>query len=149
MESLKLLASFLKLALRTELEQQGHVSTERLSQSIDVLVGETITGFEITGQAVYYAKYVNTGRKAGGLGVPIESLIEWIRRRKIHIEGMNERSIAFMFQHSIRKKGIPASLFIDKTLKENSAAIDKRVTDAMGSMVDTFIDNMFNDLKTV
>lgn len=146
-ESFGLLASFLKLALRTELEQQGHSASGKLSQSIDVVVNETMTGFELVGQAVYYAKWVNDGRKAGSRGVPIEALIEWVRQRKINIQGMKEQSIAFMFQTSIKNKGIAPSLFITKTLNDSEQAIDDKITEAMGNVLDTYIEQMFNEIK--
>lgn len=155
-EALGLLASFLKLTLRTELEQQGHSASGKLSQSIDVVVNETMTGFELVGQAVYYAKWVNDGRKAGSRGVPIESLIEWIRQRKINLErimpngrvvSMKEQSVAFMLQSSIKEKGIAPSLFITKTLSDNEQTIDDKITEAMGNVLDTYIEQMFNEIK--
>lgn len=74
------------------------VASGTLINSIEAVVKETMSGFEIVGSAVYYAKYVENGRRAGAKGVPIEALIEWIRIKRIVIEGRSERSTAFMFQ---------------------------------------------------
>lgn len=149
MEALNLLASLLKLELRSELERQGHVATSTLQQSIEVAVTETITGFEIVGRAAYYARFVNDGRKAGGRGrgVPVEALMDWIRQRKIDISGMSLRSQAFMYQRSIKNKGIPASKFIEKTLAENETAIENRIAESMGSIVNSYVDRIFKEIK--
>ena len=100
------LAEHLKKALQTELSVQMRVVSGTLINSIEAVVKETMSGFEIVGSAVYYAKYVENGRRAGAKGVPIEALIEWIRIKRIVIDGRSERSTAFMFQSSIRRKGI-------------------------------------------
>ncbi|MFQ8806207.1 MAG: hypothetical protein ACLR8Y_15435 [Alistipes indistinctus] len=73
------LAEHLKKALQTDLSVQMRVASGTLINSIEAVVKETMSGFEIVGSAVYYAKYVENGRRAGAKGVPIEALIEWIR----------------------------------------------------------------------
>ena len=85
------LAEHLKKALQTELSVQMRVASGTLINSIEAVVKETMSGFEIVGSAVYYAKYVENGRRVGAKGVPIEALIEWIRIKRIVIDGRSER----------------------------------------------------------
>ena len=106
-----------------------------------------MSGFEIVGSAVYYAKYVENGRRAGAKGVPIEALIEWIRINRVMIDGRSERSTAFMFQSSIRRKGIAPSLFITRTLQNQESTIDRSIHAACGELVNYHIETMFNEIK--
>ena len=62
------LAEHLKKALQTELSVQMRVASGTLINSIEAVVKETMSGFEIVGSAVYYAKYVENGRRAGAKG---------------------------------------------------------------------------------
>jgi hypothetical protein len=68
-----------------------------------------------------YAQYVQAGRLAGKKGVPIQSLIQWIKARKI--KGRNKKgrfisntSLAFAIQTNIKKYGIRPSNFKDVAL---------------------------------
>ena len=143
------LAEHLKKALQTELSVQMRVASGTLINSIEAVVKKTMSGFEIVGSAVYYAKYVENGRRAGANGVPIEALIEWIRIKQItiEIEGRSERSTAFMFQSSIRRKGIAPSLFITRTLQNQESTIDRSIHAACGELVNYYIETMFNEIK--
>ena len=141
------LAEHLKKALQTELSVQMRVASGTLINSIEAVVKKTLSGFEIVGSAVYYAKYVENGRRAGAKGVPIEALIEWIRIKRIVIDGRSERSTAFMFQSSIRRKGIAPSLFITRTLQNQESTIDRSIHAACGELVNYHIETMFNEIK--
>lgn len=141
------LAEHLKKALQTELSVQMRVVSGTLINSIEAVVKETMNGFEIVGSGVYYAKYVENGRRAGAKGVPIEALIEWIRIKRIMIEGRSERSTAFMFQNSIRRKGIAPSLFITRTLQNQEGVIGQSIHAACGELVNYHIETMFNEIK--
>lgn len=141
------LAEHLKKALQTELSVQMRVASGTLINSIEAVVKKTMSGFEIVGSTVYYAKYVENGRRAGAKGVPIEALIEWIRIKRIMIEGRSERSTAFMFQNSIRRKGIAPSLFITRTLQNQEGVIGQSIHAACGELVNYHIETMFNEIK--
>ena len=84
-----------------ELLNQGHTASEALFNSIQSVIDQTLTGITISAQALYYAKFVNAGRKPGTKGVPIDVLVEWIRRKRLNMEGKRERSVAFAMQRSI------------------------------------------------
>lgn len=62
------LAEHLKKALQTELSVQMRVASGTLINSIEAVVKETMSGFEIVGSAVYYAKYVENGAGPGRKG---------------------------------------------------------------------------------
>lgn len=141
------LAEHLKKALQTELSVRMRVASGTLINSIEAVVKETMNGFEIVGSAVYYAKYVENGRRAGAKGVPIHALIEWIRVKRIVIEGCSERSAAFMIQNSIRRKGIAPALFITRTLQNQERTIDQSMHAACGELVNHHIETMFNEIK--
>lgn len=134
------LATHLKSAIRA----QAPTSSRELEESIDVVVKKTMEGFIIEGSAIYYEKYIRSGRKPGAKGIPINDLIEWIRTGKKQIPGMKERQQAFMFQYSIKKKGIKANPFVIRALDEQSLVIEEKIEGAMGAYVDTYIDYMFN-----
>lgn len=141
------LAEHLKKALQTELSVRMRVASGTLINSIEAVVKETMRGFEIVGSAVYYAKYVENGRRPGAQGVPIQALIEWIRVKRIVIEGRSERSAAFMIQNSIRRKGIAPALFITRTLQNQERTIDQSIHAACGELVNHHIETMFNEIK--
>lgn len=141
------LAEHLKKALQTELSVRMRVASGTLINSIEAVVNETMRGFEIVGSAVYYAKYVENGRRAGAKGVPIQALVEWIRVKRIVIEGRSERSTAFMFQSSIRRRGIAPALFITRTLQNQERTIDQSIHAACGELVNYHIETMFNEIK--
>ena len=141
------LAEHLKKALQTELSVQMRVVSGTLINSIEAVVKETMSGFEIVGSAVYYAKYVENGRRAGAKGVPIEALIEWIRIKRIVIDVLSERTTSFMFQSSILRKVIAPELFITRTLKNQESTIDRSIHAACGELVNYHIETMFNEIK--
>ena len=68
------LAEHLKKALQTELSVRMRVASGTLINSIEAVVKETMSGFEIVGSAVYYAKYVENGRRAGANGFYVPEL---------------------------------------------------------------------------
>lgn len=64
------------------------------------------------------------------------------------IDGRSERSTAFMFQSSIRRKGIAPALFITlHPAKSRKAAIDRSIHAACGELVNYHIETMFNEIK--
>lgn len=144
---LRLLAMFLKSEMQSKLVAQGHKVTSTLVDSINVTVKEAMQGFEITGSAIFYAKYVDSGRRIGAKGIPLDVLIEWMRNRRMMLSGRSEQSQAFALQKSIKNKGIKASLFITSTLNDNEDVIDQRIDEACLGTMDAIIDQMFNNLK--
>lgn len=97
---------------------------------------------------MYYAKFVNAGRKPGTKGVPIDVLVEWIRRKRLNMEGMRERSVAFAMQRSIRARGIKPSRFIDKSVGKfnGSKRLENNIERFMDEYAEEQLQTIFNQL---
>ena len=131
-----------------ELLNQGHTASEALFNSIQSVIEHTLTGITISAQALYYAKFVNAGRKPGTKGVPINVLVEWIRRKRLNMEGKRERSVAFAMQRSIREKGIKPSRFIDKSIDKfnKSKRLENKIERFMEEYAEEQLQTIFNQL---
>lgn len=145
---LQQIAQYLNDTLQMELLNQGHTASEALFDSIKTVVERTLTGITITTEALYYAKFVNAGRKPGTKGVPLDLLVEWIRRKRLAMEGKRERSVAFAMQRSIRDKGIKPSRFIDKSIEkfDKSKRLENNIERFMDEYVDEQMQTIFNEL---
>lgn len=145
---LQQIAQYLNDTLQMELLNQGHTASEALFDSIKTVVERTLTGITITTEALYYAKFVNAGRKPGTKGVPLDVLVEWIRRKRLNMEGKRERSVAFAMQRSIRDKGIKPSRFIDKSIEkfDKSKRLENNIERFMDEYVDEQMQTIFNEL---
>ena len=144
---LRPLASYLQSQLRSTLASQGHNSSGELSQSVEVVVRQAMEDFVVEGSALSYGLYLEQGRKVGAKGVPIDALLDWIHERNIIIEGMKDQSIAFMFQSSIKAKGIEPARWIETALNKSESRISTDIEAAMGRYVDQIIDTIFTQLQ--
>lgn len=144
---LRPLADYLQSQLRATLEAQGHNASGELAKSVRVVVRRAMEGFVIEGAALTYGVYLEHGRKAGAKGVPIDALLEWIHQRNITIAGMKDRSVAFMFQASIKRRGIEPAKWIEQTLEMSEARIAADIETAMGRYVDVMIDSIFTQIQ--
>jgi len=141
-------ADFLQAELVKELVSQGHEATGKLKESIEVSVRKSIDNVSIRGEFAFYGEYVDRGRKAGGKKVPIDVLIEWIRVKKLSLNGKREKDVAFAIQNSIHKKGIPTDgdrrkkRFVSRTLDKHENEIIARVDE----IVSGFMFVQFNNL---
>jgi hypothetical protein len=145
---LQQIAQYLSDTLQMELLNQGHTASEALFNSIQSVIEHTLTGITISAQALYYAKFVNAGRKPGTKGVPINLLVEWIRRKRLNMEGKRERSVAFAMQRSIRAKGIKPSRFIDKSIDKfnKSKRLENKIERFMEEYAEEQLQTIFNQL---
>jgi len=93
-----------------------------------------------------YFQWVQSGRLPGKKGVPIDSIVQWIKDRKL--QGRNQkngrfitqRSFAFAIQTNIKKFGIRPSNFLDGVFEEiaNSAEIQELLEGAtMEDLINT------------
>lgn len=125
-----------------------HVASKALYASIESVVQRTMSGMTITTRGLYYAKYVNEGRRSGEKGIPLDVLLEWIRQRKLELRGNAERSVAFAIQTSIKNHGINPTNFIDEAeLKiEKSSFVDDQIEKYMSQFIDGQLQTMFNQL---
>lgn len=83
---LQQIAQYLNDTLQMELLNQGHTASEALFGSIKTVVERTLTGITITTEALYYAKFVNAGRRPGTKGGPIDVLFNSSKRLENNIE---------------------------------------------------------------
>jgi hypothetical protein len=111
------------------------VASGRLKNSVKVVTVKRSD--EIVLQVIMeeYAQYVQSGRKSGKGGVPIKSLLQWIKDRKL--KGRNKKgqyitnlSFAFAIQSNIKKFGIRPSNFIDVSVEMIMS--DPRITELIG-----------------
>ncbi len=143
------IADFIRDTLQIELLNQGHVASKALFNSIECVTEKTLFAFEFTAHAVYYAEYVNDGRKKGVKGIPLDALISWIRLRKFELHGKKEASIAYAVQSSIKQKGIKPSLFIDKSVAkiEHSIRLERKVERFMETFIEGEIEQILNKIS--
>lgn len=91
-----------------------------------------------------YWQYIESGRKIGAKGIPLDVLIKWIKKKRI--VGRNKKtgrfitvtSLAFIFQQSIKTKGISKRPFLTEAYKESSKEFDKKLNG--------FIDSISKDI---
>lgn len=143
------IADFIRDTLQMELLNQGHVASEALFNSIECVTEKTLFAFDFTAHAVYYAEYVNDGRKKGVKGIPIDALISWVRLRKFELHGKKEASIAYAVQSSIKQKGIKPSRFIEKSAAkiDRSHRLEQKIELFMRSFIEEKIEQMFNKIS--
>jgi len=141
-------ADYLKNELQNELIRQGHSATGELTNSIQVVVNDIVGGFDIVGSSVYYGEFVERGRRKGAKGVPISALMKWIGVRNISIPGKSDLSVAFMFQNSIKNRGIKPSLFVEKTLSKYESKMQSDIERLMYQHVLTLVENMVTKTLT-
>jgi hypothetical protein len=149
-EKLQPLAEFLEEEIKAELQQQGHVATGKLYDSIKVAVEKD----SIVGAAndAFYAKYVDWGRKPGGKRVPIQVLISWVQIKGL-AAGDKAISLAWAIQYSIWRNGVPTDrdekkkMFVTRVLKDNSEKIKTTVSEAYYNQFSVEITNLIRSVK--
>lgn len=120
----------IKLALRQKVYPFGFakyrglsdkVASGRLVNSVQVVPVQRQNEIALQIFMEDYGQWVQSGRLPGKKGVPINSLISWIKSRKIKGRDKKGRyikdiSFAFAIQKNIKKFGIRPSNFFDKAL---------------------------------
>lgn len=143
-EVIKELAGYLKLAVRGSLIESKHVATRDLESSIDCPTSKAGNVYTITGVALYYAKWVESGRRRGTKGVPIDTLIDWLHVKRMSTgNAKKDRSKAFAIQRSIKRKGIKPTRFIQKALTANGGKVDRMLTGIVSKRIDDTMDKLF------
>lgn len=152
-KALQPIATLLQREVITELEAQGHIATGELKDSIEATVEDYTGGFKIVGRYLYYGDYVNSGRPPGTKKVPLDALINWIRVKKINLNGKREKDVAFAIQTAIFKKGIPSDgddkkkRFVSRTLEANEVRVKEMVEAVFYKLVKLSVDNMVEDTQ--
>jgi hypothetical protein len=112
------------------------VASGKLKNSINVQVYESQEQTTIQVIAEDYFQWVQSGRLPGKKGVPIESIEQWIRERKLKGRDkkgkfIKNRNFAFAIQKNIKKFGIRPSNFLDVAIDKLQG--DQRILDIIGN----------------
>ena len=96
-----------------------------------------------------YAEYVQQGRRPGKGNVPIKSLLDWIKERKL--KGRDKKgkfisnlSFAFAIQKNINRYGIRPSNFIDISIEKLMA--DERIVTLIGEAT---VEDLINAIEGI
>lgn len=130
-------------------KHKGHYATGEMYNSIRAVVDPNLFGVSIDVEAAEQVKYVLSGRKKEEKGVPIDALVEWIRQRKLDLDGKKEQSVAFAIQRSIKDKGIKPSRFIDKSIDkfDKSKKLEHNIERFMKEWMDDVVKTISDQLK--
>jgi hypothetical protein len=115
-----------------------------LVKSINVIVKPNSLEIEYAD----YGDYLDQGRKPGKKGIPISALVKWINQKKkkglFQNFSTNEavQSLAFALQKSIKRKGIKARNWKEKSLAEAIKRMDK----VSNQLIDQYIDSLLSNL---
>ena len=139
------IGTYMQETLRSRLLSQGHIASTSLYESIRSYVDERANGMEISVSGNFYAKFVNSGRRVGVKGVPIDALVDWIRIKKFDLRGKRVTSVAFAMQRSIKIKGIKPSKFIDLSAEE--FAKSKRLESDVDRIINEYVEGLFQPDK--
>lgn len=137
------LGGFLVRALRKELQDQGHVATGHLLDSISFVVNEFSDGLTMAIELADYGLKVEEGvppDQVPGIKVHVSALLKWMRIKGL-TSGLDKSAvdIAFRIARAHKKEGIPTAAsvrfskngrtigFMAFVLKNEAKQIDKQV----------------------
>lgn len=105
-KSLLLIYEYLTEEMVAELQRQGHDVTGTLMNSIQSVIVKSTDFIRMDGIFVFYGQFVDRGRKPGVRRVPIDALIDWIKRKGFESDLKKIKGMAFAIQKTIFDKGI-------------------------------------------
>jgi len=141
---LQRLADDLTVKTQANLQKYKKLNTKSLYESIKTEVREYAKGWQIVGKSLYYAQYVERGRKAGGKRVPIAALIQYVKDRRMVSGNKEIHRVAWAIQTKIHKYGIKAAPFISDTLKQEREMIRQAINDTFGQILRVAIIDFVN-----
>lgn len=129
--------------LKAVLEQDGVKANSDLIKSISAVSDDKLIEFIMND----YYEYVSSGRRAGARKVPIENLIEFIKKNNIQPKpGQTTNQLAFAIQNSIFKSGITGKHYIDQVLQTIGDYSANYVADDLSAEVaDTLVEELTPD----
>lgn len=133
------------------------VASGRLRNSVQVNVVSSDNGMSTLQLLIeQYASYVQSGRLPGKKGVPIQSLIDWIKDRKLQGRDkkgrfIDRRSFAFAIQNNIKKFGIRPANFYDVSLERifEDPRVEQLILDAGYEKLDDAFDDLINSIEGI
>jgi len=153
---LRYVFSYLKQQMIAELILQGHKATGQLIESIDNEITSSTELVKLDGTFVYYGRFVDTGRRAGGKKVPIDAIIEWIKVKQFESDIKKIKGMAFAIQQNIFKHGISqqsswrgttTGQFMTKVLENNKQQISDDVRKAVQTSLESAIFSIVNEIN--
>lgn len=92
-----------------------------------------------------YWIYVESGRKIGAKNIPLSVLVDWIKKNRI--QGRDKKSgrfikvntLAFIFQRSIKIKGISKRPFLTEAYNSTILEFDKKLDGVIDSILDDIL----------
>lgn len=146
------IAKYLERKLKLKLISQGHVATKALLNSIKVEVQNEVDKWVIVGSNLKYGNAQDTGQPPNTF-VPIPVLIDWIRDKRINLNGRRELDVAFAIQKRIMAVGTPTNgdskrkRWLSGTLEEESTTIQQMVQQALQQEVQLMMKNMIEQTR--
>jgi hypothetical protein len=159
---LEAIAPILEQIIKDSLEQKRYpfgfanntgdsnkVASGKLRDSVKVEVVEKKNETILQVIMIEYAQYVQAGRMSGKGKVPIKSLLQWIKDRKL--KGRNKKgqyisnlNFAYAIQTNIKKFGIRPAGFIDISIEKIMS--DPRITELIGEAA---YDDLINAIEGI
>ncbi len=105
---------------------------------------------KITLSMNFYGQFLDSGRRRGARGVPIDVLMKWIRENRLQGRSkkgrfISTRSLAFVIQASIKRKGIKKRNFILPAIKAADNYLKSRdVSRNIMNVLTQDLDSWFN-----
>lgn len=121
-EALKNLGQRIISDAQTTLRRRKNVATSLLINSGAVKEGRD--NAILAGFPTIYAYYVEFGRRAGKWP-PFRYIYEWVRVRHMAADDKEARSIAFLIQRSIGKKGTKPHPFLRQAYENNKRLLNQ------------------------
>ncbi len=135
--SVKSIADDLVRNLALSIKQSKKIASGKLIKSLMPKLSFSASVMEINILALFYAKFVDSGRKKFVKRIPVKILLKWIRQKNF-TSGTTKKdlSVAFAIQESIFLNGIKPANFIQGAFDKTQRDIDKEIVDAVQKEVE-------------
>ena len=146
--------------LKTELENQGHIATGRLHDSIDYEI-QTLgrnTVLRINAEGAPYAAIVNDGAKPHFPN--IDAIMDWMDAQGISPDdGQTKKQVAYAIAKRIQIEGIPTKGsfeyshngkrrgFVNRVFGRNRRHIESQIVDGVAIQIETSITNTIRSIN--
>jgi hypothetical protein len=87
-----------------------------------------------------YYQYIESGRKIGAKQIPLDVIIQWIKKNNITPnKGMSINALAWAIVTSIKKVGIEPRPFLTMAYKASSIEFDKQINGVIDSITNDIL----------
>ena len=145
-QDLQVVADAIKAFMLLELEAHSKHKLSGGGIATKATAAADATGVTLT--LPDYADSIDQGRKPGGMKVPLEAIIGWLKRYKITSnkpvrKGASLNSAAYAIQRSIYLHGIKAKPFLEATVQYRDELVDKVVEQVILPQIAATLDLIF------